>query len=260
MTTTSVPLTAGLQALDVSSDRLAKHVDDLTPDDLNRPSSAHGWRIADVLSHLGSAAEICTVLARRSTRGDTTAPTRELVEPIWDRWNQMSPARQRSAWRDADTGFRALLSTLDPATRVPYFSGLLDLGEFVGYRLSEQSVHGWDIEVVSDPGAAIPQAELELLWGRLELVVSRFHDGETRDRLAPARIAIELVDTAQRWWLEVDDGVHLHPGTIPDATATMRGDAQPALLTIYGRSRTNDRLQFEGAISGNNVTSLFPGY
>lgn len=61
-----------LTALHASS---AKTVDGLPDDALSVPSFAIGWNIAQVLSHLGSGAEISTILLRRGIDGNTAGPS-----------------------------------------------------------------------------------------------------------------------------------------------------------------------------------------
>ncbi|MEU8273948.1 hypothetical protein ACFYOK_23995 [Microbispora bryophytorum] len=101
-----------------------------------------------------------------------------------------------------------LLDSLDAAERatmtIPYFAGQIGVPVYMGYRLSEQSAHGWDVAVALDPGATVPDEEARLLWERLDLVTSRFHDGGTLRRLAPARVAVELTDLRRTVCLDLE--------------------------------------------------------
>jgi Mycothiol maleylpyruvate isomerase N-terminal domain len=72
-----------LTALHASSERLAKTVDGLSDDALSVPSFAIGWSIAQVLSHLGSGAEIITILLRRGIDGNTAGPSTQDTQPVW---------------------------------------------------------------------------------------------------------------------------------------------------------------------------------
>lgn len=118
-----------LEALHAGSRRLADTFATTTEQELTGPSFADGWSIAQVLSHLGSAAEISAGLVQRGVNGDGTGPQREELLPVWDRWNALSPLAQRDAWRTADARHLQLLDSLDPqqqqSVRVPYFAGLL---------------------------------------------------------------------------------------------------------------------------------------
>jgi uncharacterized protein (TIGR03083 family) len=263
-TTVATPTPVWLQALDSSSRRLEALVADLPEKELSQRSFASEWTIAQVLSHLGSAAEICTVLVRRAIAGDTTGPAMEDVRPVWRRWDALAGPAQRDAWRAADTAHRELLSSLSftehASLRVPYFSGLLGVADYAGYRLSEQSVHGWDIAVTLDPAARIPAGELALLWERLDLVVSRFHDSGTLTRLGPGQIAVELSGPDRTLRLSLNTELHLHSGAPTQPNATVCGQAEAVLRLVYGRNRSGDGVEVAGAASLDDLRALFPGY
>ncbi|MFE0984295.1 maleylpyruvate isomerase N-terminal domain-containing protein [Streptomyces rochei] len=74
---------AWLAASHASSPRLAATVTSLSETDLNQRSKAGEWSIAQVLSDLGSAAEISTGLLQRGIAGDGAGPAREDLEPVW---------------------------------------------------------------------------------------------------------------------------------------------------------------------------------
>lgn len=258
----SMNTTTWLTALNTSSERLRKTVRDLPDDVLTRPSFADRWSVAQVLSHLGSGAEISTMLVQRGIDGDTTAPTVDDVRPIWQRWDALSAPAQRAAWLGADRRHRALLASLDAqqleTVRVPYFAGLLSLPAYLGYRLSEQSVHAWDIEVALDPAAAIPAAEVELLWDRLDVVATRFRDAEVLQRLAPKQLAIELPDRPRT--LDLHTELHLIDSAPQNPAATVTGSAEALLRLIYGRNRPEDGVNVTGEVVLDDLRQLFPGF
>ncbi|MGW5478119.1 maleylpyruvate isomerase family mycothiol-dependent enzyme [Streptomyces sp. NPDC004008] len=254
-----------LSALRGSSERLAAAVEGLSDEALARPSFAEGWSIAQVLSHLGSAAEICTALVTRGLAGDLTPPRQEDNVPVWERWNAMAGPDLRAAWQEADGRHLSLLDALDDATRaalrIPYFSGLLGVREYAGYRLSEQSVHAWDVEVALHPAAVIPTTEVELLWERLDLVATRFRDPHTLGRLAPGRIAVRLIDRPRPLSLLLESELHLYPCEPAEPTGTLSGSAEAVLRLVYGRNRPEeDGVTATGAATLPDLRSLFPGY
>jgi uncharacterized protein (TIGR03083 family) len=253
-----------LAALNASSERLMKIVDELPDEDLARPSFTGDWTIAQVLSHLGSAAEICTKLVRRGIDGDTTAPAADDARPVWQRWDALSGRAQREAWLEADHRHRRLLGSLSPqqagSVRIPYFAGLLSVPAYAGYRLSEQSVHAWDIEVALDPAATIPAPEAGLLWERLDLVASRFRDADVLKRLAPGQLAVELAGQDQIVRLELGEELHLAAGAPADPAATVSGPADALLRLVYGRNRPEDGIVVAGDVTLEDLRSLFPGF
>ncbi|MGH3853534.1 MAG: maleylpyruvate isomerase family mycothiol-dependent enzyme [Pseudonocardiaceae bacterium] len=250
-----------LAALHASSRRLAETVADLTDEELAMPSYASGWTIALVLSHLGSAAEIGTVLVQRGIDGDPTGPGERDTKPVWQRWDAMPAPEQRAAWREADACHLELLDSTDIANvQVPYFAGLLSVPVYAGYRLSEQSVHGWDIEGALDPAATIPAAEAELLWQRLDRVATRFRDAETLARLKPGQVALELTKPRRTLCLDLGGELHIVPCEPGDPTATVWGTAEAVLRLVYGRNRAEDGVTAAGAVTADDLRSLFPGY
>lgn len=272
MTARLTPLTTPwLAALDASSNRLRELVTDLSAADLERPSFAAGWSIAHVLSHLGSAAEISAGIVRRGLAGDDTPPNIDDIRPVWTRWDALDPLAQREGWFASDEAHRSLLVAItdDEAAhlRVPYFAGPLTLLEYAGYRLSEHSLHGWDVAVALEPTASIPASELALLWSRLNLVAGRFHDKDVARRLAPSSVRIELTDEEPHvlsLGAEPDDRVQLRriDGTAPQigANATLTGPADAVLRLFYGRLRPVDEVDVTGSITRTDLVELLPGF
>lgn len=86
---TTRPSRDWLHALQTASNDLRHLVDGLSTEDLSLASRDGDWTVAQVLSHLGSAAEICTDLVRRGLAGDHRGPQRDELTPIWDRWNDL---------------------------------------------------------------------------------------------------------------------------------------------------------------------------
>jgi uncharacterized protein (TIGR03083 family) len=253
-----------LEALHSSSRRLRAVVDDLPDDVLSRPSFTGGWSIAQVLSHLGSAAEISTTVVERGIAGDTSGPTPEQLRPVWQRWDALSGPAQREAWQSADARHLRLLDSLDErqheSVQVPYFSGLLSVPVYAGYRLSEQSVHAWDVEVALDPAAQIPANEVALLWERLDMVATRFRDGDTLAKLQPAQVAVELTDPRRTLCLSLNAELHLYPCEPAEPSSVVSGPAEAVLRLVYGRNRPVDGVGVTGAVNLDDLRSLFPGY
>jgi uncharacterized protein (TIGR03083 family) len=269
MRTETVPSAASVEpwlaALRASSLRLAAAVSGLSDEQLSRPSFAKGWSIAEVLSHLGSAAEICTVLVERGIVGDTTPPRREDMEPVWERWNGLTGPEQRTNWMAADDRHLRLLDSLHAAgrasVRVPYFVGPLDLQAYAGYRLSEQSVHAWDVEVGLDAKAAIPAPEVALLWERLDLVATRFRHAGTFGRLAPASIIVNRTDSHRTAALLLTSELHIYPCEAAEPTGAVTGTSEAILRLVYGRNRPErDRVIATGPVTLEDLRALFPGY
>ncbi|OPX13216.1 maleylpyruvate isomerase family mycothiol-dependent enzyme [Mycobacterium sp. AT1] len=250
-----------LAAVDDSSHRLLALVADMGNAELAAPSYAAGWSVAQVLSHLGSAAEIGTVLLRRAVDGDASAPTPADTEPVWERWNAMAPMEQLAQWVDADaTHRRALRAAAELPVRVPYFAGLLTVQEYAGYRLSEQSVHGWDVAVAVDLRAAIAPTEVRLLWERLDLVATRFRAPDVLARLTPCQVELRTASPDGVYCLTLGAELHLLACEPAEPSTTVRGSAEAVLRLVYGRLRDVDDVTAEGALPLDDLQALFPGY
>lgn len=80
-------LTTGTMDWLAAGDDSFRQVRELVPgfgeDQLKAPLYAPGWSIAAVLSHLGNAAEIGTVLLQRGIDSDESAPTPQGTGPVW---------------------------------------------------------------------------------------------------------------------------------------------------------------------------------
>jgi uncharacterized protein (TIGR03083 family) len=250
-----------LTAVDDSSRRLRNLVAGMSDADLGAPTYAAGWSVAQVLSHLGSAAEIGTGLLRRAVAGDASAPTSAHTAPVWDRWNALVPNAQRAQWVAADATHReALRTAAELPVRVPYFAGLLSVQEYAGYRLSEQSVHGWDVSVTVDHQSTIGPVEVSLLWQRLDLVATRFRAPDVLARLAPRQIELRTTSPDAVHCLTLGSELHLLACEPADPSATVRGSAEAVLRLAYGRLRDADDVATEGSVTLDDLQALFPGY
>ena len=72
-----------------------------SPEQLSRQSGATEWSVAQVLSHLGSGAEIALARLAPAVAGEAVPEIDN--QSVWDRWNAMSPEEQASRVRRATT-------------------------------------------------------------------------------------------------------------------------------------------------------------
>jgi uncharacterized protein (TIGR03083 family) len=156
--TTETPLVEQLlAALRQSHDRLATAVADLAGADVER-SSYHSWSIAQVLSHLGSGADIYTLVLEAGLSG-TPAPGAEEDKPIWDRWDARSPEEQVREAVIADAAFLDRLAEVvdadDGSWRLDLFGTERDLAGVARLRLGEHVLHTWDVLAGLDPSAEL---------------------------------------------------------------------------------------------------------
>ena len=84
-----------------SHERLAGLVRPLTPEQLRVQSYDRDWTVAQVLSHLGSGAEI-GLLTLDAALAEGGQLDRDAFPPIWDAWNGKSPDAQAADALAAD--------------------------------------------------------------------------------------------------------------------------------------------------------------
>lgn len=221
-----------LRAIRTSNDRLTRLVNELAAADLRRQSYDKEWSIAQVLSHLGSQAEIFGLfLDAGLTGGEPPAPS--VFGPIWDVWNARSPEEQAAESVTANEAVTSRMESLSPAElksfRVLAFGAERDAAGLLGLRLSEHAVHTWDIAVALDQAAKIAQDAVDLLVDGLPGMASRA--GKRSEY--PAVIAITTTNPARQFTLDTA-GVRLEPGGTP-SRSSLTLTAEALVRLVYGR-------------------------
>ena len=255
MTTLADRTIAALRAI---HDDLAALVHGLTDEQLAAPSGASEWTVAQVLSHLGSSAEIgLATLETALTAGPAAEPG--FNQSVWDRWNAMSPREQATNFLHHDArlvaAYEALTSEQRMAAQVDlgFLPQPLPLESFAGMRLNESAQHSWDVRVAFDPSAAIPAdvaaVQAEHLAGGLGFIVGFV--GKADVLAAPAVIDFE------------GSGYGIVVTEPADPTATFTGPLEAAIRLVGGRLRpanTPERVKVTGAVTLDDLRRVFPGY
>ena len=251
-----------------SHDRLGSLIDALTPDLLTGPSYCRDWTVAQVLSHLGSGAEIFSLFVNAAASGEA-APGRDTFQPIWDSWNDRPPERQAADCRAADGAsvarFESLtddeLSTLHLAA----FGMELDATGLARMRLSEHAVHTWDVAVALDPNATISPDAVAFLLDHLGQLAGR--TGRPADEPWSARL--QTTDPIREFLLVVDESVQLLAamgeagyagGEAAEAAVELRAEALVRL--VYGRldpGHTPAGISTSG-VDLDRLRQVFPGF
>jgi uncharacterized protein (TIGR03083 family) len=242
-------------------DRLAGRVTGLSADRLSADSGAEDWRVADVLSHLGSGAEIGRYPLVAAAGAAEDAPANE---EVWDRWNALAPAEQATGFVEADERLVATYEGLTPEQRESIHVDLgflpqpVPLATSLGMRLSEAALHGWDVEVGLDPAAGLSERSAELMLRHYsEPLAFMFGFIGKPEGASPVRVA--LGDHS----IVVDpDGVRLEAGTA-GATAIFHGPLEAGVRVLSGRLRpeyTPHDVSVSGDITLDELRKLFPGY
>ena len=252
-----------VRAVRASHDRLAGIVASLDSAELREQSYAKEWSVADVLSHLGSGAEIFELYVNAGLGGEL--PGQEDNQRIWDTWNARSPEEQAAQSVAANEALVSRVESLTPdqlaAFRVAMFGGMtMDAAGLLRMRLSEHAVHSWDVAVAVDPAARVSQDAVDLLIGGLPQMM-RWMAKKAAD---PKVIAIATTNPEGTYTLDTG-GVTLTPGSSGDvpASAFLELPAEALLRLVYGRLDESAVASGEVRLSGVTLPELqavFPGF
>jgi uncharacterized protein (TIGR03083 family) len=256
---------AWIAVLRASHDRLAGLAGPLTPEQVRARSFCTDWSIAQVLSHVGSGAEIGLVMLPVALgEGEPAGP--EAFQPIWDRWNAKTPDEQAA---DALVADERHVQTLEQLTdeqlakiALPFFGMELDAVGLVRLRLGEHALHTWDVAVTSDPAATVSPDAVDLLIDNVAQFLA------PRLGKAPAEpFAVRITTTSPHrdWLLATADTVIVtdYPENGPDVPVDEIALPAEALLRLaYGRldpGHTPATVRADPA-DLSQLRGIFPGF
>jgi uncharacterized protein (TIGR03083 family) len=212
--------------------RLRRIVEPLDDASVDQPAFPAEWSIAQVLSHLGSGAEIM------QRRLDDTVNGRETPESfapsVWDAWNAKSSRAQVDDALAADAALLARLEAVatSGAAELEFPMGPLtmDFATFVGMRVNEHTMHTWDVEVALAPEVPLPADAVPFVVDHLELI-ARYTGRPTGDERI---VRVETTDPTRRFVVELaTDAVAFSSGGDGPADLTLPAEAWARL--VYGR-------------------------
>jgi uncharacterized protein (TIGR03083 family) len=234
-----------IDALRVTHDELAGVVRGLSDEDLTRPSAASEWTVAQVLSHLGSGAEITRAGYVAALEG-SAPPEQGFNAEVWDRWNARGPLEQATGSLEQDAVLVETFEASTPEQRagvsvpVGFLPAPLSVASVAGMRLTEAAMHSWDVRVAFDPTATVDVRTAELLS-------DHFADG--------LGFLLGFAGRADR--MERPAVVQV------DATATFSGGVESVLRLVTGRLTppyTPAGVEVTGDVSLEDLRRVFPGY
>jgi uncharacterized protein (TIGR03083 family) len=248
-------------ALRNSHDRLASLVGLLTAERLRAQSYCTDWTIAQVLSHLGSGAEISTLMLASALAG--TPLDREAFPAIWDTWNNRDPEAQAAECLTWDEEHVRRLEALTDAEldgiHFDFFGMELDAAGLIGLRLAEHAMHTWDVAVSLDQSAVVAPDAVPLLLTQLPRFL-RFAGKPSGDSF---RVRVAVTDPDGDYLLDVADTVTIAdwaPGV--GADGGIRIPAEALLRLAYGRldaEHTPAAASADG-VDLDRLRAVFPGF
>jgi uncharacterized protein (TIGR03083 family) len=246
-----------LSALRFSVARLRDITSGMVDATLTGPAYPSEWSIAQVLSHLGSAA---VIMQRRLEDSLADRPTPDNFAPeVWDVWNAKSPSAQRDDSLAADAEFLARIEAVTAAQRNTFtFSmGPISVGftQFVDLRLNEHAMHTWDIDVAVNPAATIPTRLAEPVVDNLELI-ARYTGKPTGEART---ITVNTSDPARGFRIELtpDSVIFTPSGPMTDGDVELSAESFARL--VYGRLDVDHLPAGNHAAALNTLSRVFPG-
>jgi uncharacterized protein (TIGR03083 family) len=252
-------------ALRTSHDTLTNHVRDMSAAQLGERSYASEWSIADVLSHIGSQAEIIGLVVDAGLNGNE-APEQDTFMAIWDVWNAKSPEAQRDDSIAANEKHIAFFESLTPeqiaAFSVPFFGRNYGAADFLKQlRISEHALHAWDIEVAPDASTTLHPATVPHLLDGLASRIGRV--GKPGDAIA--QIHVETSKPQASYFLSIQpSGVSIEPWDGQDSSAELHMPAEAFIRLTAGRldaAHTPESVELKADDLGlDQLRTIFPGY
>jgi uncharacterized protein (TIGR03083 family) len=256
-----------ISAMRVGHDRLATLVRGFAADDLTHPSGASEWNVAQVLSHLGSGAEIGLATLQGALEG-TGSPAGDFNPSVWARWDAMSPAEQAEGFLKSDEALVAAYENLSPEQRsdlridLGFLPEPLDVAAAGTMRLSEFTHHTWDVEVAYDPAATLAPEATPLLLGTAGMFVG-FAARPAALEGRHAHLAVRLTSPEQSLGLDLGEAVTVTEEPA-DADAVLTAPAEWWLRLIAGRHAA-EHTPATVSVTGGSLTvddlrRVFPGF
>jgi len=249
-----------IEALRHSQESLHALIEPLDADQLRQASYASDWSIAQVLSHLGSQAEIFGLFLDAGLRGEEP-PGRDAFGPIWEAWNARSPEEQAADALQADKAVVETFESLDAGQRerlhLELFGMSLDTTGLARMRLGEHAVHTWDVAVILDPAAKVAADAVGLLVDTLDQLVARSGKPDGRKR----RLQVSTSDPERQFILDLGDTVALVAGDGDGNLPAIRLPAEAFVRLVYGRLDPAHTPPVEtGAAELEELRLVFPGF
>ncbi|WP_329110365.1 maleylpyruvate isomerase N-terminal domain-containing protein [Micromonospora sp. NBC_01699] len=255
-----------IAALRSGHDELAAFVRDLGPEDLLRPSGASEWQVSQVLSHLGSGAEIGLAGLTAAIEGGS-APDGEFNRKVWARWDAMTADEHAAGFLEANQRLVEAYEALDPTTRAELRVDLgflpepIDVGNAARFRLSEFALHQWDVEVGFNPYATVTPTAVPLL---LDQAAGMLAWTGRPDTLAGRQgtLALRLSDPDRAYGLRLGERFELTDvPEQPDGELVIPAEAWLRLSVGRLAERyTPDGVRVTGPFSLDDLRRAFPGF
>jgi uncharacterized protein (TIGR03083 family) len=255
-----------IAALRSGYDDLAAYAVALSETDLTAPSGASEWTVAQVLSHLGSGAEITQAGVERA-RDRAGSPPDGFNQGVWARFDAMGPVEQRDAFLTANRSLIDMYEALTAEERrdlridLGFLPAPIGLGEAARMRLNEFALHSWDAKAGADPGTTVAEDAVPLLFEATAGLIGWIAKPDALGGKS-ASLAIATSDPTRDFGLELGEKVILtdKPAAVD---GTLRIPSEAWLRLITGRlapQYTPAGVEIDGPLSLDDLRNVFPGF
>jgi uncharacterized protein (TIGR03083 family) len=274
-------MTEMMDVLSFEASQLWDFMARLGQDGWSRPSACAGWTVGDVLAHLTQGASAWSATITRAVAGDANPPAGEQMLRPGERGSEVTAQRAIAfrqgmnetalldAFRDGYQRLHAVLLGLQPGDwDKPCYHrrGVLPAHDYVGLRLQELTIHGWDIRSAFNKATTLSERPLPALLG----VAQRWLSNTFRPAphlAAPIRYRFDVPGPVpvRQDVLVSQNSFQREPVTDRGADVTFRCTTGDYLLFVYGRLRLDQavdtgRLEVEGNRQQAALfTTLFQG-
>jgi uncharacterized protein (TIGR03083 family) len=257
-----------IAVLRAGHDELVAFVAGVGSDGPTHGSGASEWTVAQVLSHLGSGAEITlaglnVALTGEDGRGEG------FNQSVWDRWNAKSPAEMAADFVGSNEALVSRYESIDAATRE---SLLIDLGFLPApvplavaatMRLNEFALHSWDVHAGFDAAAVVAPEAVPLLLPRVSMMLGWVgHADELGGKTGS--LAVHISNPESSFGVEIGEKLAITDDAPTDPDATLSAPAESWLRLVSGRLKpeyTPASVVVTGdLVSLDDLRRVFPGF
>ena len=210
----------------------------------HRDTPAVGWTVLDQIAHLAYFDDAATVAIldpdafRASLEAVAdVAIAGELDEYTLGPWRAMDPTTVLSRWRANRAGLAVAATTLDPATRVPWYGPSMSAASFLTARLMETWAHGTD--VADALGARLVASDRLVHVARLGVITRAWSYAVRGEPMPEGRVHVSLTSPSGNRWVWGDE----------DAEDVVSGPAEDFCLVVTQRRHLDDTALVTGELA-----------
>jgi len=226
---------------------------------LTGPSFCSKWTIAQVLSHLGSGAEI-GMLRLHAALDNDSPPQLNVLRAIWDRWDAASPREQAQWALKEDARYLEMVSQLDEGQAKTVKTQILgseaSIYDLLAFRLLEHVLHVWDMQVVGNPEAVLARDAVELLLDPLAMLAGRIAKIPEDSSAKDLHLRVRTVNPESLWEVSLSGSQlsveRLDPVASPQALVL---PAETWIRLVTGRLKESEKTE-----ELRGLARIFPGY